>query len=221
MSLKQYARKCVRRGHDSLENRRRQQYLIQEVNILKTCSQRHLVQIVSSYTDEHHIGYLMEPYADADLSNWLQMLSGKAHEAQVPYHPTLRQFYGCLSGAVDYLHARKIRHRDIKSCNILIKDYRVFISDFGSAYDWGLTNRHTTQDRIPVSHDYMAPEIAKNKQRNSASDMWSLGVVFLEISTVLLGRTLAELKGHVEKRAIQRRNNQPYIWPISQLQSSG
>jgi serine/threonine protein kinase len=40
-----------------------------------------------------------------------------------------------IVSAVGYFHAMKIRHRDLKLENILIKDYTVKICDFGQATD--------------------------------------------------------------------------------------
>ena len=46
----------------------------------------------------------------------------------------------------------------------------------------------------PFTNQYMAPEVAKRAPRNSASDMWSLGIVFLDMTTVLRGRTLKVMR---------------------------
>ena len=149
----------------------------------------------------------MQPVADCDLRQYLDSMEGNPDRMA-----SLRYFYGCLAGAVHYLHASDIRHRDLKSKNILVKEGRVFITDFGTSYSRTSTKRSTTNDRnVPQTPEYMAPEIARREPRNRSSDMWSLGVVFLEISTVLLGSSLRKLKIHIEGSSRTRRR-EPYIW---------
>ncbi len=67
----------------------------------------------------------------------------------------------------------------------------------------------TQNHHVPASLEYMAPEVAKKTSRSSSSDMWSLGVIFLEMTTLLVGRTLDQLYGMVEKNS---RGLEPYIW---------
>lgn len=103
--------------------------MIAELSQLKKLSHRHLVNIVGSYTDREYIAYLMTPIALGTLDQFLN----SSGQLSVGRCEMLRRFYGCLAGAVQYLHRNKIRHRDLTCRNILIQDGEVFISDFGSA----------------------------------------------------------------------------------------
>lgn len=171
-----------------------------ELQELRRLKHNHLVQIIGSYTDREYIAYLMLPVAQCTLGQFLAQ-SGSLR----PDHKALiRRVYGCLSGALHYLHEKKIRHRDLSASNILIHNDEVYISDFGSAYSWVNKSGSMTRHRsTPVSPDYMAPEIAKDEDHGTASDMWSLGIIFLEMTTRLLGRRLKEYKdaisGHAKK----------------------
>ncbi|KAM3424870.1 hypothetical protein BST61_g6847 [Cercospora zeina] len=212
LSAKPYARKRVARGRDSEDNRRVQQYLVDEIRLMKNLRHRHLTKIVQSYSDYKYIGFLMEPIADCNLHQFL---------AQRPFPEShlmaLRQFYGCLASGVDYLHEKKIRHRDLKLENVLVKNFQVYIADFGTAMGWTASNRGTTQTRgVPATPHYMAPEVDSKQSRNVASDMWSLGIVFLEILTVLKGHTLSKWKDHLKKKA-DRTGTDP--WPCRNLRA--
>ena len=123
----------------------------------------------------------------------------------------LRRFYGCLAGAVNYLYAHRVRHRDLTTRNILIDSAgEVYISDFGSAYDWmSKTSSKTKHRGIPTSPDYMAPEISNGVERGTKSDMWSLGLVFLEMTTKLLGYRPSELREKIRIHA-NKAKVQPY-----------
>ncbi|KAI0893873.1 hypothetical protein F4806DRAFT_139536 [Annulohypoxylon nitens] len=208
LSYKRYARKRVVRSRDSESSRRAQSMIIEELNQMKLLRHRHLVKIVGSYTDKHYIAYLMTPIADGTLEQFLC----QSHPMDLYQLEVLRRFYGCLAGAVHHLHKNHIRHRDLTSRNILIYDESIYISDFGSAYNWThRPNSNTQHMNIPVSPDYMAPEIARKEQVGSSSDMWSLGIIFLEITTRLLGRQIHELKERISLHA-RKTKASPYIY---------
>ena len=149
----------------------------------------------------------MQPVADYDLETLLKSLGCARTNAEC-----LRPFFGCLAGAIQYLHENKIRHRDLKSRNILVKDGQVFVADFGTAYSWkGSRHSITNHRNVPFTAEYIAPEIALHQIRSTASDMWSLGVVFLEMSTVLLGSTVRKLKSLLRNFS-HPRGTEPYLW---------
>lgn len=209
LSLRYYARKRVLRGRDSERSREAQRTLIGELSHLKKLSHRHLVRIIASYTDLEFISYIMDPVADLDLERLLALPGDFSSE----YQAILRRCFGCLAGAVNYLHQSKIRHRDITARNILIFRDEVYISDFGSAYSWSnRTASATRHHHTPVSPDYQAPEIAKREERDSKSDMFSLGVVFLEMTTKLLGRSTAELRSVIAMNTRKHNSDQPYVY---------
>ncbi|CAO2648656.1 Nn.00g079230.m01.CDS01 [Neocucurbitaria sp. VM-36] len=214
LSHNRYARKRVLRGR-STTNRRAQTYLVKELTDLKQLSHRHLVKLLGSYTDKEYIAFLMHPVAECNLYDFLTKPGGLSDRD--PHD--VRTFFGCLAGAVHYLHGCNIRHRDLSSRNILIQRGSVFISDFGSAYKWAANANQgsVTQDRhVPASLEYMAPEVAKRSPRSSSSDMWSLGVIFMEMTTLLVGRTLQELEEMIERNA-RLRGLEPYVWANPQV----
>jgi serine/threonine protein kinase len=212
LSLRMYARKRVLRSNSTAElGRKAQQSLVAEIETMKKLSYQHLTRIVGSYTDPKYIGYLMDPVADSNLHEFL--VAGQAGAIHGK-SDLLRSFFGCLAGAVDYLHENNIRHRDLKLQNVLIKDNVVYLADFGTALDWSKFTRQTTQDRdTPGTPNYMAPEAAtRGAARNTASDMWSLGVVYLEIATVLKGYPLAQWYEFCQTKASSLRRIDAAPW---------
>lgn len=131
----------------------------------------------------------MSPVADCDLKTFYSLCKGDEERMD-----TLRTFYGCLVTALEYLHASKIRHRDIKPQNILVKGVTVYLADFGISLDWEGLSRSTTTEDSAKTVLYFAPEVAEHRPRNTASDIWSLGCVFLEIATVLAGFEVEEMQ---------------------------
>ncbi|KAI0445151.1 hypothetical protein F4803DRAFT_205021 [Xylaria telfairii] len=206
LSTAMFARKRVLRVRGSEQS---QKYLVQELRELKELKHRHLVQIIGSYTDPQYIAYLMTPVADRTLEHFLNTSQPlKSSDKDV-----LRPFYGCLAGAMNYLYAHHIRHRDLTARNILIGPAcRVYICDFGSSYNWKSRPSSKTKHRnVPTSPDYMAPEVAKGDERGTKSDMWSLGIVFLEMTTKLLDHRLSDLRTRIRHNA-SKYKFQPYAY---------
>jgi len=82
-----------------------------------------------------------------------------------------------------YLHYEKMSHRDVKPANILINSAgQVKLSDFGLASN-RMENGEQMNLTVIGTTRFMSPERLNAKPYTSLSDMWSLGLVFLECIT--------------------------------------
>ena len=131
----------------------------------------------------------MSPVADCNLASYMVEAINSIDKQSL-----LRTFFGCLCNGLQYLHQSKIRHRDVKPGNILVKGENVLWTDFGIYLDWEDMSRSTTTADSARSLIYCAPEVANYKARNSSSDIWSLGCVFLEMTTILKGETIIQMR---------------------------
>lgn len=187
-STKEYARKRVFKARSAIQRSKLESFE-RELGALKRLRHHHLVQYVGSYTDSKWVAFMMLPIADSDLTSW--MISN-------PPKKSLREAFGCLASAVSYLHQQSVRHKDIKSQNVLVYQGKVLLTDFGSALDWKDMDASTTGGTAESNYTrkYAAPEVLGGDKRNSSSDIFSLGCVFLELATSLFDHHVDELYQH-------------------------
>ncbi|PVD21075.1 hypothetical protein C0Q70_19241 [Pomacea canaliculata] len=84
-----------------------------------------------------------------------------------------------LMMALQYMHSRRVLHRDLKTRNIFLRNNMVKIGDFGiSRILMGTADMASTFTGTPY---YMSPEVLKHEGYNSKSDVWSVGCILYEL----------------------------------------
>ncbi|XP_063037792.1 serine/threonine-protein kinase PAK 1-like [Melospiza melodia melodia] len=85
----------------------------------------------------------------------------------------------CLQG-LDFLHANNVIHRDVKSDNILLRtDGSVKLADFGLATQ--LTPEQSRRCSVTGTPWWMAPEVVTGQPYGPKVDIWSFGIVGIEM----------------------------------------
>lgn len=120
----------------------------------------------------------------------------------------LRNVAGCASRALAHCHANDVRHLDIKPSNILLKADRVYLADFGISRDVSGQDQTTTEG-MPGTERWRAPELYGDYGSSmQLSDVYSLGLVFLNIATVLYDVRLQEFDEALSYPSRQTREEQ-------------
>ena len=123
---------------------------------------------------------VMEYVEGEDLRYWLRSKRREGADLQQVIPPVVRQ----IAQALDYAHAQKIVHRDIKPGNIMIDSAgNVKVLDFGLA-----AQIHTSMTRVSMAYrgtsgtgSYMAPEQWEGRVQDAKADQYALAVMTYEM----------------------------------------
>ena len=141
---------------------------------------------------------LIYPVAEYDLAAFLETINAGEVDALTWYAmvSSCNRFFGCLSSALAHIHARAVKHMDIKPPNILVRDvgrsdaqsesrFKVYIADFGIARAYDSIDSVETDGPTLCTRKFASPEVIRQELRGHPADVFSLGCVFLEMMTTL------------------------------------
>ncbi|KAI9739246.1 MAG: hypothetical protein M1834_007459 [Cirrosporium novae-zelandiae] len=188
-----------------------------EINILQQLQHPHIVRFSGWYSGGGQHALLMTPVADCSLMDFLNATSLVESTLDSRYN-NIHGWFNCLVSGLEYMHRNQICHGDLKPANILVKDNDVFFTDFGvSRYLSDGQNLGSTGG--PMTRMYAAPEMASEGIRGKTADIFSLGCVFLEMITVMSGKSISELHSHLAiGKNPQLKQEKPYRKNINAAQ---
>ena len=153
---------------------------LNEIRILASVKDKNVISYKEAFFDEKDssLGIVMEY---ADKGDLFQLITERKKTKTFFKEPEIWKTFIQLLKGLKSLHELKILHRDIKSANVfLFKGGIVKLGDLNVS-KVARKGLGYTQTGTPY---YASPEVWKDKPYDSKSDIWSLGCVIYEMTTL-------------------------------------
>ncbi|KAI1756515.1 Pkinase-domain-containing protein [Xylaria castorea] len=177
-----------------------------ELQIHSKMRHQNIVQFLRAFSFDSCTYLVLELCPNGSLMDMVKRRKGLTE-------PEVRFYSIQIAGAIKYMHAKGIIHRDLKMGNIFLDRYmNAKIGDFGLAAllvtgkDMQ-TIRRTTLCGTP---NYIAPEILEKgrKGHDHMVDIWSLGIIMFAMLT-----SKPPFQSSTTDEIYRRARNRDYEWP--------
>jgi LIM domain kinase 1 len=152
-----------------------QKYIQRELATLKGLRHPNIVQLLGLCKDDTGIYIVTEFIPGGDLRSKL-----KDSDLELSWHLRVKIAID-VAYAMNYLHSKKMIHRDLKSQNLLVcEDWKIKVCDFGFA-----RKAEPKADFLTMcgTDEWMAPEVGLGEKYDTRADVFSYGMVLCELVT--------------------------------------
>ncbi|XP_053128697.1 death-associated protein kinase 2 isoform X2 [Hemicordylus capensis] len=192
----EYAAKFIKKRQSRASRRGvRREEIEREVNILQQILHANIIKLHDVYENKTDVVLILELVSGGELFDFLAQKESLSEEEAT-------QFIKQILDGVNYLHAKKIAHFDLKPENIMLLDKNIAIPHI-KLIDFGLA--HEIEDGVEFKNifgtpEFVAPEIVNYEPLGLAADMWSIGVItyiLLSGASPFLGETKQETLANI------------------------
>ncbi|XP_057896473.1 serine/threonine-protein kinase PAK 2-like, partial [Melospiza georgiana] len=156
----------------NLQGLRRKELTFNEIMIMKRYRGPNVVNYLDSYLVGEELSLVMEYMDGGTLSNVISWTCLSEDEMAAISQE-------CLQG-LQFLHSNHVIHRDVKSSNILLRtDASVKLADFGLFAQ--LSPEQGRRSSMAGAAGWLAPEVVTGQPCGPKVDIWSLGIMGIEM----------------------------------------
>ncbi|KAI1722329.1 protein kinase domain-containing protein [Ditylenchus destructor] len=148
--------------------------ILYEAHLLKQLSHPNIIKLQSSFVELEQLNIVMEFVDGGTMEAMIKERVNRLGQDLILYYFTQ------VVIAINYIHSKKILHRDLKTQNIFLncKKTIVKVGDFGISKELSSKNMAST---VIGTANYLSPELCEGRAYDLKSDIWSMGCILYEL----------------------------------------